>query len=242
MFARYLFIALGIASLIWVGYVAADLIDQRNAFAPTTIFGKEDGKVLIINKMNETDVSVLPFKSLAKNEEIISIFKPHLKEINRLFISASRRVFLIETSRSWNKNSVNDLLKKTDLKFKSTGLKSFEISGYEIEYHKNTLYFHAPNIQTTANDEWAHFDRKSSAVIVDFSTERPSVLEIYLRQGGKVEFITKNLNGLKGKHANDKVTFASGIPRNIKKYHFYQKDFAAYLDPIFAKSPMLLTP
>ena len=59
MFARYLFIALGIASLLWVGYVAADLIDQRNAFAPTTIFGKEDGKVLIINKMSETDVSVL---------------------------------------------------------------------------------------------------------------------------------------------------------------------------------------
>jgi hypothetical protein len=238
MFARYFFIALGIASLLWVGYVAADLIDQRNAFAPTSVFGKEDGKVLIVNRMDEAEISILPFKTIAKNQEIISVFKPHLKKINGLFISAARRVLLIETSGQWNKNSVNDLLKKTKLKFKSTGLKSFEAGGYEIEYHKNILYFHSPDIETTTSEEWANFDRKSSAVIIDFSSERPSVLEIYFRQDGKVEFITKNLNGLKGKHTDDKAIFASGLPRNISKYHFFQKDFAAYLDPIFAKSPM----
>jgi hypothetical protein len=71
MFARYFFIALGIVSLLWVGYVAADLIDQRTAFAPTSVFGKEDGKVLIVNRMDEADISVLPFKTIAKNQEII---------------------------------------------------------------------------------------------------------------------------------------------------------------------------
>jgi len=238
MFARYFFIALGIASLLWVGYVAADLIDQRNAFAPTSVFGKEDGKVLIVNRMDEADISVLPFKTVAKNTEIISIFKPHIKKINSLFISAARRVLLIETSTTWDKNAVNDLLKKTGLKFKSTGLKSFEAGGYEIEYHKNTLYFHAPEIESTTSDSWGNFDRKSSAVIVDFSVETPSVLEVYFRDDGKVEFITKNLKGLKGKHINDQTIFSAGIPRNIKKYHFIQKDFAAYQDDIFAKGPM----
>lgn len=238
MFARYFFIALGIASLLWVGYVAADLIDQRNAFAPTSVFGKEDGKVLILNRMDEADISVLPFKTIAKNHEIISVFKPHIKKVNSLFISAARRVILMETSTDWDKNAVNDLLKKTGLKFKSTGLKSFEASGYEIEYHKNTLYFHAPDIETSTSEAWGNFDRKSSAVIVDFSAETPSVLEVYFREDGKVEFITKNLKGLRGKHIDDKNVFASGLPRNIKKYHFVQKDFAAYLDPVLAKSPM----
>ncbi len=238
MFARYFFIALGIASLLWVGYVAADLIDQRNAFAPTSVFGKEDGKVLIVNRMDEADISVLPFKTIAKNQEIISIFKPHIKKINSLFISAARKVLLLETSTNWDKNAVNDLLKKTGLKFKSTGLKSFEAGGYEIEYNKNTLYFHSPDIETTTSEAWGNFDRKSSAVIVDFSSETPSVLEVYFRQDGKVEFITKNLKGLRGKHINDKEVFASGLPRNLKKYHFSQKDFAAYLDPAFSKGPM----
>ena len=45
MFARYFFIALGIASLLWVGYVAADLIDKRNAFVPTSLFGKEQWEI-----------------------------------------------------------------------------------------------------------------------------------------------------------------------------------------------------
>jgi hypothetical protein len=238
MFARYFFIALGIVSLLWVGYVAADLIDQRNAFAPTSVFGKEDGKVLIVNRMEEADISVLPFKTIAKNQEIISIFKPHIKKINSLFISASRRVLLLETTTNWDKNAVNDLLKKTGLKFKSTGLKSFEAGGYEIEYHKNALYFHSPDIETTTSEAWGNFDRKSSAVIVDFSSETPSVLEVYFRQDGKVEFITKNLKGLKGKHIDDKQVFASGLPKNIKKYHFLQKDFASFIDPLFAKGPM----
>jgi hypothetical protein len=238
MFARYFFIALGIASLLWIGYVAADLIDQRNAFAPTSVFGKEDGKVLVLNRMNEADLSLLPFKTTPKNHEIINSIKPHLTKIKSLFISATRRVILIETDTEWNKNSVNELLKQTGLTFKSTGLKSFEAAGYEIEYHKKSLYFHAPDIETTTSESWGNFDRKSSAVIVDFSTETPSVLEVYFRQDGKVEFITKNLKGLKGKHIDDKAIFASGLPKNLKKYHFYQKEFAAFSDPVFESGPM----
>ncbi|MFN5032871.1 MAG: hypothetical protein ACK5FX_11690 [Flavobacteriia bacterium] len=238
MFARYFFIALGIASLLWVGYVAADLIDKRNAFAPTSLFGKEDGKVLIINRLNEADEALLPFKTIPKNHEVLNALKPHIKEIKAVFISASRRHLMIETKFFWDKNKVNNLLKKSGLKFKSTGLNSFEISGYQIEYHKNALYLHAPDLESTTSDAWSNFDRKSSASLIDFSTDTPSVLEVYFRQKGKVEFITKNLKGLKGKHANDKEIFAAGLPKNLEKYHFFEKEFAAYNDQTFANGPM----
>ncbi|MEY4604435.1 MAG: hypothetical protein RIT43_1727 [Bacteroidota bacterium] len=238
MFARYFFIALGIASLLWVGYVAADLIDQRNAFTPTSVFGKEDGKVLILNRLDETEIQGLPFKTIPKNQEIIQLFKPLIKEINGLYISASRRVILMETGKEWSKNDVNELLKKTGLKFKSSNFRSFEIGGYIVECYKNILYFHDENIKTTTNDSWGNFDRKASVAIVDFSDEQPKVFEVYLRGEGKVEFITKNLKKLKGKQVDDKRYFASGIPRNIKKYHFLQKEYAAYLGGAYSKGPM----
>ena len=238
MFARYLFIALGIASLLWVGYVAADLIDQRNAFAPTSVFGKEDGKVLILNRLDETEIQGLPFKTIPKNREIIQLFKPLIKEITGLYISASRRVILMETANEWSKNDVNELLKKTGIKFKSTNFRSFEFGGYIIEYHKNALYFHDENIKTSIDESWGNFDRKASVAIVEFSGNQPTVFEVYLRGKGKVEFITKNLEKLKGKQIDDRSVFSSAIPRNIKKYHFLQKDYASYLGGDYSKGPM----
>ena len=238
MLARYIFIALGIISLLWVGYVAADLIDQKNTFAPTNIFGKEDGKVLILNRIKETEIEGYPFNTIPKNQEIIQLFKPLIKGMNGLLVSASRRVILIETSTDWSKNAVNEILKKTGRKFKSIGMRSFEMSGYIIEYYKNVLYLHSANLKTTKNDTWGDYDRKSSVVIVDFTEENPSVFEVYLRGEGKVEFITKNLTNLKGKQVDDKSIFSNGIPQNAKKYHFIQKDYAMNTDGTFSMGPM----
>jgi hypothetical protein len=238
MFARYFFIALGIISLLWVGYVASDLIDKKDAFSPITLFGKEDGMILVINRRSEVNESRLPFKTIAKNNEILSVLKPNLVDERSIYISANRRHFLIESKFNWSTGKVKDLLKKSGLNAKATGLRSYSISGYDIRHHKNFLYFCAPDLETELVNGWGKFDRKSSATIIDLNTELPVITEVYFRGDDKVEFLTKNDKKIKGEQVDDKLLFASVLPKNITNYHFTEKNFLSNSDLDFAKGPM----
>jgi hypothetical protein len=238
MFARYFFIVLGILSLLWVGYVAADIIDKKKAFSPTALFGKEDGMILVINRRAEVDETKLPFKTIAKNNEILSVLKPHLIDERSIYISANRRQFLIESKYHWTSSKVKELLKKGNLNAKSTGLKSYSISGYEIKHHKNFLYFCSPGLETTLIEGWGNFDRKSSASIIDLHEELPKITDVYFKGDDKVEFETKNLKKIKGNQVDDKALFSTVLPKNIKNYHFIEKEFLSSGDAVFAKSPM----
>jgi len=78
MFARYFFIALGIVSIFWIGYVAIDIIDKKESLAPAVLFGKEDKQVLIINRKKEVNLSLLPFSTNPKNKEIVGALLPNI--------------------------------------------------------------------------------------------------------------------------------------------------------------------
>lgn len=238
MFARYFFIILGIISLLWVGYVAADIIDKKKAFSPTSLFGKEDGMILVINRRNEVDESKLPFKTIAKNNEILSVLKSNLVDERSIYISANRRQFLIESKYNWTSGKVKELLKKSGLNAKATGLRSYTISGYDIKHHKNYLYFAAPDLETTLIEGWGNFDRRSSASIIDLHEDLPKITDVYFKGGNRIEFETKNFKKIKGGQVDDKALFSTVLPKNIKNYHFIEKQFLSSSDETFAKGPM----
>ena len=123
MRARYLLISLGIISLFWIGFVAVDLIDKKDALSPSFLFGKEDHQLLIINRKAEVDLNAIPFKTNPKNHEIINTLLPFIKDEKSIYISAERRHFLIESKFHWTKNKVIQLLRKSGLKFETNGLK-----------------------------------------------------------------------------------------------------------------------
>ncbi|MFN5846805.1 MAG: hypothetical protein ACK46O_13965 [Flavobacteriia bacterium] len=238
MFARYFFITLGIISVLWVGYVAADIIDKKKSFSPTSLFGKEDGKILVINRRYEVDETKLPFKTIAKNNEILSVLKPNLTDERSIYISANRRQFLIESKFNWSEGKVEELLKKSGLNAKTLGLRSYAISGFDIKYYKNYLHFAAPELETTLIEGWGNFDRRSSASVIDLNEDLPKITDIYFKGDDRVDFETKNFKKLKGDQVDDNALFSSALPKNIKNYHFIEKQFLNASDKIFANGPM----
>ncbi len=233
MRARYLLILLGIISIFWIGFVAVDLIDKKDSFSPALLFGKEDHQLLIINRTKEVDLKIIPFKTNPKNHEIINTILPFIKNEKSIFISAERRHFLIESKFQWTKNKVTELLRKSGLKYSMTGLKSLKISNYIIDYNKNFLYFHETDLETTPQENWSKFDRNSSAVLIDFNQETPSLQEIYFRGANTIEFHSKNDKKIRGNQIIDKELFASVLPKNVIDYHFKEKEFAKSTDSIF---------
>lgn len=238
MFARYFLIVVGILSLLWIGYVAADIIDKKNAYSPTSLFGEEDKQLLIINRKSEINNSLIPFSTVPKNTEILNAMLPHIQDERSIIISAQRRHFLIESKYHWTKQKVKKLLNDANLKPESSGIRSFKISGFEIDFQKNMLYVHESDLKTKRIEGWGNFDRKSSASLIDFNTGEPIIKDIYIKGQDKIEFHTKNDKKIKGKQINDQELFAAVLPRTLNSYHFREKSYAQNIDPIFQKSPM----
>jgi hypothetical protein len=233
MRARYLLISLGIISLFWIGFVAVDLIDKKDSYSPSQLFGKEDHQLLIINRKKEVDLNLIPFKTNPKNHEIINTLLPFINDEKSIYISAERKHFLIESKFHWTKNKVKELLRKSHIKYETNGLKSFQITNYTIDFNKNFLYFHESDFITTIQENWFSFDRKSSAALIDFNSELPSLQEIYFKGSNTVEFHTKNDKKILGNQIIDQDLFASVLPKNITDYHFKEKKYAISTDSIF---------
>ncbi len=238
MLGRYFFIILGIASICWIGYLASDIIDKGDDYSPSVVFGKEDGKILIINRMHEVDRALLPFGTTLKNEEILGAVLPLITENNVIYISSLRDHFLVESKGNWTKNKVRKLLSKSRLSPYTSGITSFEVGGYRVNYHRNHLYFSRKIMSTTCSNDWKSYDRKASASLIEFNEEKTVLKDIYFKNQNKIEFHTSNVHAIKGNKINDKELFAQVIPKRCTHYHFSEKMFAESNDIAFQNGPM----
>jgi hypothetical protein len=68
---------------------------------------------------------------------------------------------------------------------------------------RDYLYFSIGQMTTTAVPGWTVFDRKSSAALVTFGELGLETADVYVRNGGVVEFKMKNLKNIKGKQVDD---------------------------------------
>lgn len=238
MFARYFFIFIGIISLLWIGFVAIDIIDKKNAYSPITLFGKEDGELLIINRKNEVDRELIPFKTTDKNTKILNSILPNLQDERSIFISSNRSHFLLESKFHWSNEKIKLLFSSSGLTIQNQNLKSFTLEGYVVHFHKKYLYFHLENYSVSRIDNWEKFDKKASASIIKFNEENASITDIYFKGENTVEYYSKNEKAIKGKQINDKDLFSGVLPVSIDNYHFYEKTYLSNIDDIFKQGPM----
>ncbi len=210
----------------WTFYISIGLIDQKEAYSLTKLFGKEDGQLLIVNKSSDYRIAMEQFQTIAKNKELLSVIVPNLENDSRLAISANRKHFLIEKSSTWGRSEITGLFKNSGLNLKSTHLNSFECDGFQVSYYREFLYVHQADLKTNSIDDWQVFDKKANASIVSFLDNKVTIRDVYFTDGNKVEFITRTNENLKGNKVNDKEIFASVLPKNIKDYAFYEKVFA----------------
>jgi hypothetical protein len=233
MLGRYFFIILGIVSICWIGYLATDIIDKGDDYSPSVVFGKEDGKILIINRIHEVDRALLPFGTTLKNEEILGAILPLINENNVIYISSLRDHFLIESKGNWTKNKIRKLLSKSRLSPYTSGITSFEVGGYRVNYHRNHLYFSRKIMSTTCSNDWRSYDRKASASLIEFNEDKTVLKDIYFKNQNKIEFHTSNVHAIKGNKINDKELFAQVIPKRCTHYHFSEKMFTESNDIAF---------
>ena len=108
MLGRYFLVGLGLIALLWTGYLSVQLIDSKDNLSPLNLFGVEDGKLLVVNRPEELDLSFVEFSIPEKSNELINSLV--LKEnFSNLIISENRDHFLIIGKERWNKSLVKSL-------------------------------------------------------------------------------------------------------------------------------------
>lgn len=237
MFARYFFIILALISCAWIGYVAMDLVNKKEAYSPTTLFGKEDEQLLVINQLKEFEWEDYHFQTTSKNKTILAELFSNGLEFKSVFISAKRNHFLVESTVNWTMNEITRIFNQAKIPFEKLSFKSLKAEGYTVKFVKNYLYFALEDYSTSRIENWIQFDKKSSASILTLS-DNFAVTEIYKSDNNTLEFNTTNDKQVKGREINDFDLFSIAVPSDLESYHFYERDYLGSIDLLFKNSPM----
>ena len=240
MIGRYFLLFLGLISLVWIGYVGSDLIDKKNQFSPSHIFGKEDGRVLVINRLKECSNNDLQFSLQPESAELFSRIHPHLNHLKLLILSELQNKLLIERTDDWNEEKIKSFFKKAKLSVNFTSRHQFIVGKFIGKFNFSILSLSMKGTVKPAfiNDEWLSFDEKSSASIITFRKKTFSITDVYINEKNQIEYVSKRINCKLGKQINDEVLFSNAIPIDLSNYHFFEKNFYSNVDKNFSKSPL----
>ena len=227
-----------IGSLVWIGYVGMDILNENNNYTPEDLFGSADEKLLIINRPNEVDIDQLSDFSNAPCSDLIRGMNP--LEYKTGYLSANQAQLLLKKSENWTQDAIINLFVGYSEKpeFTSSG---FTLGEFEGRFYKKGLYMKKGEIQSSKSIHPIFiYDKKASASVLHFSEKEEivSVSDIYFRDGGRVDYITNNDEGTQGNQVKDEVLFAGVVTKNFSSYHFYERDFYASQDSIFSNGPM----
>lgn len=239
MLGRYILITLGIIAVAWTAYVSIDLIDKKDELSPLQLFGIEDKELLVIHRADEFDWNAVPFKTTLSNKTLLDQLGQIPGNIQSLFISSNRSHLLIESNEHWSRKKVNALFESSEQEPKFDGVHTFTVSDYKGKIYRNRLYLFSNELNTSKLIEnWLILDRKASASLIKFEDVGFQLTDVYLKQNGRVEYITRRDPLLNGRQIKDKDLFAHVLPIDLDEYHFFERDFLGSTDPVFKKSPM----
>jgi len=240
MIGRYFLLFLGLISLVWIGFVGSDLVDKKNQFSPSHIFGKEDGRVLVINRLEECSNNDLQFSLQPESTELFSRIHPHLKNLKLLILSELQNKLLIQRTDDWNEEKIKSFFKKAKLSVNFTSRHEFTVGKFEGKFNFSILSLSMKGSvkPSFVTDEWLSFDKKSSASIITFRKKTFSITDVYVNEKNQIEYVSKRINCKLGKQIDDELLFSNAIPIDISNYHFFEKNFYSNVDKNFSKSPL----
>lgn len=237
MINRVILAIIFIASLGWIGYVGLDILNDNNNFSANTFFGEKDGKILIVNRLNEYNPNQLTEFSTNPFNEVLTLLDQD--KTNSVYISEQLPHILILNNENWSTKKIETLLNNFEGQFQSSR-NEFSKGTIKGRFYKNNLYMSLDKIFSSENTEPFRYDKKASAAIIKFTTDSKieSITDIYFNNNGKVNFITHNENIEQGNQVQDEVIFSRILSGKIGDYHFLERDFATTIDPVIANGPM----
>lgn len=238
MFKRVLLGLALLASISWIGYIGFGIFTATNDYSEVHVFNKDDGRIVIVNRANEVNFSALEGFETSPNYEVVQQLTP---SYTTGFFSLNRAHFILVNSTNWDENALKETFNQEDFVV-NPKKKTFSFGNWSGSYKMDRLYISQTSFEPTKQvlDDLV-YDKKASASILNFRNDNTisSVLDVYFKENGKVDYITRDKNIEQGNQVRDEALFGAYVSRKVKSYHFYERDYYATLDKEFAKSPMV---
>lgn len=239
MLNRILLFIVTVASLVWITYVGYDLINRRDNLSPRSIFGKEDGELLIINRPEEADLSQINVEIKHAGKAFLELLLSQPVQNERIYVSKKRNVFLVEMPNLWTRTGVKNYFKEKGLEVAFGKKKEFSLSnGMVGRYQQNFLVLSEKYVERQKHRlEWCTWDKKASVTILDMDQPMLST-DIYFKTDGTIAYQTKLSSEYKSRKIDDQELFAENLPGKLTNYHFYEKNFAVFSEVLPVNSPL----
>ncbi|GEM_PF-653418 len=240
MIGRYFLLFLGLVSLVWIGYVGSDLIDKKNQFSPSHIFGKEDGRILIINRLDEYSFTHFPFKLMPESSKLFTSIVPYLTNSKIVILSELQNHLFIQRTDDWDKEKVIAFFKKANLKVIFNSRHTFKIGKFEGKFNFSVMYLGFKNTKKPINktDGWLNYDENSSGSIIQFNLKSTTVTDVYMKSNNQIQYVSKKFYSKFDKQVDDEQLFSVALPSGLINYHFYEKNYYASIYKKFNQSPL----
>lgn len=206
--------------------------DHEATYAPETIYGKEDEKILLVNRLEELSRYNLvnegvnnPIANNLSIEQLSSIFQL------KTYISGQRPIVIFEKGSRWSKKEL------------TTFEEYFKDSRTNVDAVGRFLIAYQGSITSLKGFSMSFFndgDKKASGSIWNYrSTYEDWVrTDIYALENGLYNYQTKHKYKSHGAPIAEENKFTSVLPENIQKYEFFERFYAADKDSIFANGLM----
>lgn len=226
-----------IASIAWIGYIGFGIFTATNDYSELHVFNQEDGQMIIVNRPNEVNLSELEGFQTSPNYTIAQNLTPTYKTG---FFSLNRAHFILVNARNWDEKSLKETFNQPDIQIDLKS-QSFSFGKWSGSFKKDRLYVSQKSFEKSRKilNELV-YDKKASVSMLTIAKNNTisTVLDIYFKENGKVDYITRDQNIEQGNQVRDEVVFGAYVSNKVKSYHFYERDYYATIDQKFANGPM----
>lgn len=239
MLNRVFLILICILSLGWITYVGLDIYYKTDRLDPELVFSENDEELLIINRTDEFPSVEVDFEIPEAINNLAHQFIQTPRN-ERIFISKTQSLLLIESPNYWTENSVILYLDRKGINYQKKDKKIY-IDSYPVKYKYHYLLIAPESFkkENNPNFEFPKWDKNATAVILkNIHQKDEKITEIYQFQNGQIVYQTQYKKEQKGNKVDDFRLYAAYLPDKISDYHFYETNYALGQEIITEKNPI----
>jgi hypothetical protein len=233
---RLVLLVISFLALVWVFFASYDLLSNETLTDFRSYFNVKDGKVWIIREDSEFEWDKEGVQTTELNQNLYYSVTRAANYPVTVFFSAKRTLLLVEKKGNWTNKEVKELFENGLFPLQFGKLKRFEFGKLHGQFNKNQLIIYEGELDEPF-DLKLNLNTKSSYSWITWVDQQAHITDTYVKPTMRYRY-EKYKNTTKSlKKVDDYAVFAEAIPDFITSYYFYEKNYAAQLDPQFAKTP-----
>lgn len=233
---RLVLLLLSFIALVWVIFTSYDLLSNETLTDFRSYFSSKDGKVWIIREDSEFEWDKEGVQTTELNQNLYYSVTRAAKFPITVFFSAKRTLLLVEKKGNWSNKEVRQLFENGMFPLQFGKLKNFEFGKLHGQYNKNQLLIYEGELDEPIVQD-LKLNTKSSYSWITWQNNIVHITDTYVKPNIRYRYEKYRNTSNRLKKVDDFSLFAEAIPDFFSNYYFYEKNYAAQLDPQFEKSP-----